>query len=293
MEDGAMRGVRIAALLLGLALATSARAEEYRESVAVRPGGTLEVDLPRGSIEIETHHDARVDVEASSHGWSGGLQFTLTGDGTNAKLEASRAGWLPGVGGTRARVRVPENYSLELTTRGGSIEIEAVRGSVRAHTSGGSIELDGAVGRVELSSSGGPIRVEDVRGDTVLRSSGGGITASDVDGALDAETSGGPIRIQDVDGPVNARTSGGGITVRFAGPPSGALRTSGGGIEVEFPEGQGAELDARTSGGRISIDAELAVSGEIEPGRVRGRLGPGGAELELETSGGNIRVRER
>lgn len=81
--------------------------------------------------------------------------------------------------------------------------------------------------------------------------------------------------------------------MRLEGAPAGELRTSGGGIEVEFPEGQGAELEARTSGGRIFVDAPLQVSGEIESGRVSGRLGSGGAALELENSGGNIRVRER
>ena len=288
-----MTKLSVAALCTGLALATAVRADEYRESVGVRAGGTLKVDLPEGALEIETHAENSVDVEASSGGVWGGLRFTLTSDGTNAKLVASRGGWLPGWSGARARLRVPEEYTLDLKTGGGSIEIEAVRGGVRARTSGGPISLEGAVGRVELQTSGGPIRVEDVDGDTVLRSSGGSITASDIQGEVDAETSGGPIRIQDVDGRVRARTSGGGISVRFDGAPAGELRTSGGGIEVEFPEGQGAELDARTSGGRISVDAPLQVSGAIESGRVRGRLGAGGAELELETSGGNIRVRER
>ena len=285
----------LAALCAGFALGASARADEYRESVAVRAGGTLEVDLPMGALEIETHDENSVDVEASSGagGWSGGLEFTLSGDGTNAKLVARSGGWFSGWNGARARVRVPEQYSLELETGGGSIEIEAVHGSVRAQTSGGGIELEGAVGPVELTTSGGPIRVEDVEGDTVLRTSGGGITASDIEGDVEARSSGGPIRVHDVHGRVSARTSGGGISVRFEGAPAGELRTSGGGIEVEFPEGLGAELDARTSGGRISVDAPLQVSGEIESGRVQGRLGPGGEKLELVTSGGNIRVRER
>ncbi len=288
-----MNRVGVAALLVGLGLALAASADEYRESVAVRPGGTLVVVLPMGALEIETHDEASVDVEASSGGWSGGLRFELTSDGTNARLEAKRGAWSFGGFGARARVRVPEHYSLELETGGGSIEIEAVRGSVRAHTSGGPIDLEGAVGSVDLSTSGGPIRVEDVEGDTVLRTSGGSITASDIEGNVEARSSGGPIRIQDVEGRVSARTSGGGITVRFDGAPAGELRTSGGWIEVEFPEGLGAELEARTSGGRISIDAPLKVTGEIESDRVSGRLGPGGAALELVTSGGNIRVRER
>jgi len=290
-----MRKLCMAAFCAGLALAPApaARAEEYRDSVAVQAGGTLQVDLAAGALEIETHDESRIDVEASWGRWSGGLEFALTSDGKNAKLVATRGSWLPGVGGVRVRVRVPAEYSLDLETHGGSIEVEAMRGSVRAHTSGGRIELEGAVGRVELASSGGSIRADNVKGDTVLRTSGGGIGASEVVGSIEAETSGGPIRIQDVLGPVRARTSGGGISVRFDGAPEGELFTSGGGIEVEYPEGQGAELEARTSGGRVSIDAPLQVSGEIESGQAHGRLGAGGPRLELGSSGGNIHIRER
>ncbi len=289
-HGGARLGCAVAIAIL--ARPAPAGAEEYRHTVAVKPGGTLAVDLPTGAIEIETHDEATVEVEARSAGWGGGLTFMLSSDGANARLEATRSGWLVG-GESRARLRVPETFSLELETRGGPIEIEAVDGSVRAKTSGGRIELEGARGRVELSTSGGPVRVEDVEGDTVLRTSGGDIRASDVDGSIDAETSGGSIRIQDVDGPVSARTSGGGISVQFEGAPAGELRTSGGGIEVELPEGSDLELDARTSGGRIRIDAELGVRGEIDASHVKGRLGQGGPSLLLETSGGNIRVRER
>lgn len=291
------RGLRSSGCAAVLALlflsAATAVADEYRESVPALPGGKLEVDLAMGAIEIETHDEERVEVEADTGGWAGGMKFTLTGDGTNAKLESSGGVWFFRGIGARARLRVPERYSLELDTQGGSIEIEAVIGSVRAHTSGGGIELDGAVGPVDLSTSGGSLRVEDVRGDTILRTSGGSIKVSELVGAVVAETSGGAIRIGDVDGRVQASTSGGSISVRFAGAPSGALQTSGGGIEVEFPEGSGAALEARTSGGRVYIHPELPFSGEIESSRVQGQLGGGGEPLVLETSGGNIRVRER
>jgi DUF4097 and DUF4098 domain-containing protein YvlB len=290
------RGLRasgFAALSALIVVATPARADDYRESVPAKSGGKLEVDLAMGAIEIETHDEERVEVEADTGGWAGGMKFTLTGDGTNAKLESTGGVWFFRGIGARARLRVPERYSLELDTQGGSIEIEAVQGSVRAHTSGGGIELDGAVGPVDLSTSGGSLRVEDVRGDTVLRTSGGSIKVNELVGTVDAETSGGAIRIGEVDGRVEARTSGGSISVRFAGAPSGVLETSGGGIEVEFPEGSGAELTARTSGGRVYLHPDLTFSGEVEASRVQVRLGPGGPPLVLETSGGNIRVRER
>ena len=70
----------------------------------------------------------------------------------------------------------------------------------------------------------------------------------------------------------------------------GKLETSGGSIHVEFPENEGVDLKAQTSGGRITIDKAFAVSGRVEQSEVEAELNGGGAELSLETSGGNIRV---
>ena len=92
---------------------------------------------------------------------------------------------------------------------------------------------------------------------------------------------------------VEADTSGGAINVRFSDAPSGVLETSGGNIDVEFPEGQGMDLDARTSGGSVWIDEQLTVRGRVEPTRVEAEVGEGGEGLRLRTSGGDIRIRVR
>ena len=279
-------------LALALGVAGAARAEEFRNAVDVRPGGRLDVDLDGGALVIETHDAARVEVEASANEWLGRWHFELTSNGTDAKLEGDGRTWLPG-GSARVRVRVPRDYSLDLRTGGGPIEIDAVRGAVKARTSGGPIELDGATGDVELRTSGGWIRIADVTGRVELRTSGGPITATNVHGRIEVETSGGPIRLSDIQGPADARTSGGAVSVRFAAAPAGELRTSGGSIEVVIPPGSGAELDARTSGGRIELDRTLAFAGERSSSRLEGTLGPGGERLALQTSGGNIEIRVR
>ena len=102
------------------------------------------------------------------------------------------------------------------------------------------------------------------------------------------------IRLSDVEGRTEARTSGGAISVRFSAAPAGELRTSGGSIEIVIPPGTGAELEARTSGGRVELDRALSFAGEreLEPA-CAGTLGPGGERLELQTSGGNIEIRSR
>ena len=80
---------------------------------------------------------------------------------------------------------------------------------------------------------------------------------------------------------------------RFTASPAGSLETSGRRIEVEFPEGFGVTLDAETTGGRVELPGQVRVEGSLGPDHVRGRLNGGGSELQLRTTGGNIRVRLR
>jgi DUF4097 and DUF4098 domain-containing protein YvlB len=283
------------ALLVGC-LPGAVEAEEFRRALAVQPGGRLEVDLSAGSVEVETHDEHEVAVDAESRGFGGGLmRFELTGDGVNAKLVGSRAGWLGGFGGGGARVhvRVPERYSVEVRTNGGSIEIDQLGGAASARTSGGSIEVSGAQGDVELETSGGPIRVDEVEGDVEARTSGGKIQISEVTGEVEARTSGGSIQVHEVGGRVVARTSGGSISVRFDEAPEGDLETSGGGIEAEFSEEAALDLEAETSGGRIRVDSEIRMIGKLGSARVEATINGGGPTLRLKTSGGNVRVSVR
>ena len=94
-------------------------------------------------------------------------------------------------------------------------------------------------------------------------------------------------------GPVRARTSGGSIKVRFLEGPEGELRTSGGSILAEIPADARIDLEAETSGGRVEIAHELHIEGEIRQNKVSGELNGGGPDLQLRTSGGNVRVSVR
>ena len=286
---------RYAMAMLLVLLAPQVGAEDrFEKTLSVESGGTLFVDLDAGTVEIEGDGDDEVEVEAYSAGWgSRSMRFSLRRDGADAHLEGELGGFSLGFPRVRVEVRIPKVYSVEIRTGGGSIELKEIGGYVRARTSGGSIELDEADGPAELQTSGGVIHVEELRGDLLARTSGGWIRVSDVAGEVEVRTSGGPIRIDDVAGPVRAHTSGGPISARFNSAPEGYLETSGGSIEVEFPEGAGFDLDAKTSGGRVRLEQEIDIRGDISRGHVVGEVNGGGGELTLRTSGGNILVEAR
>jgi len=282
--------------LLGALSASGARAEDFERTIPVEPGGTLRIELSSGSIDVETHDLSEVEIDARTSGWARrAMRFELELDDEEVRLIGSRSSWLAGLGSGRVevRARIPKLFSVDLHTSGGHIDVQEVTGQVDAHTSGGDIELNQIVGEIEVETSGGSIKAREIRGNLAAQTSGGSIHLSEVRGNVEVETSGGPVRIRDVDGNVEAKTSGGTISVRFTGAPAGELETSGGSIEVQFPQGEGVDLEAETSGGRVSIDEEFTISGRVERSEVEAELNGGGAELSLETSGGNIQVRAR
>jgi len=275
--------------------ALPALAADFEQRVAADPGGSLTVRLDSGEVEVEGHDEASVRVVATSSGLGDAMHFTLEARDGEIELRGRHRGVLGWLTAPRVRVsiRVPEQFSLDVRTSGGEIDVENLEGRLTARTSGGEVQVSEIRGPVELRTSGGRIRVEQVLGDVFARTSGGEVQIDEVEGRIDVETSGGPMELNDVSGPVRAHTSGGEISVRFTRPPAGEIRTSGGGIELEFPEGAGLALDARTSGGGVELDLPVAPGGEVGRDRVRGDLNGGGQRVELRTSGGSIRVRER
>jgi len=267
------------------------------ETIAVQPGGTLYLDLDGGQVWVGSHAEHSVRIQASARGWSAGMvDFFVEEVGNDVQFDASVDGWLPFLMG-RPRIRVhawvPEEYSVEVETAGGAVSVCDVGGRVGVHTRRGAIDVGGVRGPVWLRSAGGHIEVDDLAGDLRAYTAAGHIEIADVTGDVALRTGGGRIQVQNAGGQVDAHTSGGRIDVHFAHEPCGRLRTGGGSIAVELPAEAGADLDARTSSGRVIVEPPLASAPAAGGRQLRGALNGGGLALELRTGGGNIRLRAR
>jgi DUF4097 and DUF4098 domain-containing protein YvlB len=281
-------------------------------SFNVSAGGTLTMDVSRGSIQVDTgkgdvvkvkvirkvgtsnenraqeifdkykidfhHSDRDVTIETDDHLRSRGF-FS----------------WLKGVNlRVRFIVTVPGEYNLNLKTSGGSISVSEIRGEVKAKTSGGSLTFDYVKGPVWGRTSGGSIRLEGCSGNADVHTSGGSIRIGTVEGEVKAVTSGGSVHVKEVMGTINARTSGGSMSATISKQPGGdcSLTTSGGSITVHVVDDIEVDLDAKTSGGRVSTDFPITIQGEISKRRIKGEINGGGPELYLRTSGGSIRIKK-
>jgi DUF4097 and DUF4098 domain-containing protein YvlB len=276
--------------LVGLLLAVPAAADRVEESLDVEPGEILEVRVPSGNVEIETHGEDRVEI----HGRVTGLiDLVVERDGGRVRVFTEKRGLPFAFGRVELRVRVPEEFGVDIVTSGGHVEVEELQGPVDAETSGGRIDLSQIEGDVRVRTSGGSIELREIEGDVKAFTSGGSIRGSEIEGRIDVGTSGGSIRLRDVSGAAEAETSGGSIEVRFAEAAPARLRTTGGTIEVELLLDEGYDVDAHSVGGKVELDDGFVTSGRRDSDRFVGTLNGGGPQIDAETMGGSVRIRAR
>jgi DUF4097 and DUF4098 domain-containing protein YvlB len=298
--------------LLTCCAARGSFADTISKSFAVRRGGTLYLESDVGSIEVQGAKANTVDIEVVREVRSGSnrqteqilqdfvVHFDQKGDDVyiTAKYEKRGLDRFRDNIGKYLRVEftisVPDNYNLNLDTEGGSISAENIKGVIKSRTSGGSLHFDRIDGEISGRTSGGNIDIGEVTGTTDIETSGGSIKINRAAGSVDARTSGGSITMGEVMGGIRADTSGGSIHVTIARQPRGDCRlvTSGGSITVRLKDGIGMSVNAKTSGGRVSTDFPVTLTGEIDSSALNAGINGGGPELYLRTSGGNIDLRK-
>lgn len=298
-------------LIFTLSSAVLAATEDIEQEFDVSSGGTLIMDSDAGSIKVESWNRDQVLVRISNpDGFD--VDMTQKGDSVFVSAESEGRGFFRSSGSNISfRVSVPKQYSVELETGGGSIQIgEISGGDVKAYTSGGSIDIQDVDGNVEVDTSGGRITIGNVTGDVIADTSGGGISIGNVQGDMFANTSGGHITVGQGAGRVELDTSGGTIRAGWALGPiivdtsggniilegsetSVKADTSGGNITVEKSNGS---VDADTSGGSITIRKSVGpIRADTAGGRIDAELvssdKPRAGAVELETAGGDVTIR--
>ncbi len=261
-------------------------------TVTAGAGTTVEI-LESLRIEVYTEEEAKRVMQACEDSYSQtGNRISV--DGTMRPRRSVES---------RFSITVPATFTLDLSTQGGDISVDRVKGNTTLRTSGGDIMLLSTGGIVNAKTSGGDVVVRDAEGTVDAKTSGGDLELERIKGRLDATTSGGNITLRSADKEVNLRTSGGDIEIlEVAG--NVIASTSGGDVQVENTSGS---VDVSTAGGDLVLrdikgELEAATSGgDIRAERLHAasRLKTSGgdivvralmASLEAATSGGNVEV---
>jgi len=275
---------RYSAIALVLLAAGPADAAEktVERTFTVSPGGSLIVDADSASVHVSGRDTNQVTVRMSARGSeedlaTAKLDAFQKDDGVTVFMrQQGKRGWFNWSswhGDGQIEVTVPRHYGINI------------------HTAGGNVELTDSVGPATLRTSGGDIVAKNLNGIVEAKTSGGGIFADTIRGDVDAGTSGGDVRLLNVDGKIRGQTSGGNVHCSLAGINRGiSATTSGGSIELTLPRATTANIEAVTSGGGISSDLPVA-STEWQEGHVKGTINGGGPPIDARTSGGSISVR--
>jgi DUF4097 and DUF4098 domain-containing protein YvlB len=124
----------------------------------------------------------------------------------------------------------------------------------------------------------------------------GQVSLTSLSGKVNAHTTNGGVNGRNLTGGVDARSTNGGVTIDLAsvGTERISLRTTNGGVTLIVPEKAKASLSASWTNGGINVSSleNLDVS-EKSRRRFEGTLNGGGTPIELQTTNGGIRIRQR
>ena len=291
--------VRVTAAIAGaLALAASIASAQERgkrtpqtdRTVTVAKGARLSVSNDAGevvlktwdrdSLRVQASHSARVTVDIQTAG--------------NVVTVRSRASGGPS-GGVDYEITAPVWLPVKVSGQFIYIGIEGVQNEVSAETVRGDIVVKGGSGFVTAKSIDGEVIVEDAKGRINASSVNEGIRITGANGDVTAESTNGDIMLTKVDAKsLDVSTVNGDIRYEGSVVSGGPYRfsTHNGDITMIVPENTNATFTVRAYNGDFSSNLPTKVVGEVRRGRrATYTLGNGGAEVELESFGGSIRLR--
>jgi len=206
---------------------------------------------------------------------------------------------------------VPQATRVTSSTGSGDQDVRGVQGPADVRTGSGNLTIANIGGEVHATSGSGDLTINDIKAGVRASTGSGGIRGDGIGGSIEASTGSGDIRMRQTSaGNVRARTGSGDLElhgvngsltvttgsgdVRADGTPSADWRvdTGSGTVTLDLPQQAGYEVYARTSSGRISVDAPMTNQEMSNRGReLRGTVRGGGHLLDLHTGSGDIRVR--
>lgn len=178
---------------------------------------------------------------------------------------------------------------IDGVTSGGSINVKNATDEIELTTSGGSINAKNCKGKLRLSTSGGSLDLNDLQGDIKATTSGGSIDGRNISGELVSYTSGGSIRLEDLSCSLETGTSGGNISVSMKELGKYVrISNSSGSVDLDLPKNKG--IDLALSANRIKTDKLENFNGTIDDDEIEGKLNGGGVSVKVKAGSGTIRL---
>jgi hypothetical protein len=275
-------GILLAATALA-ATAPASRADDWSKTYAISGRADLHVQTDDGSVTITAADQNNIYAHVTTSRYAIGpndvrIEESQSGDTVNIRVRMPHFHWgfWGNNGSVHVDLRVPRNLNLDVNTGDGDVTTQPVAGNIRITTGDGNIQANG------------------IRGQIYLHSGDGRIEGSGMDGALQVDTGDGHITIDGRFDSLKAQTGDGSIDASAASGSRIAdgwtLHSGDGRINLRVAGDLGAELDAHTGDGNITVDMPITVSGSLNRSSVRGKLNGGGGLLKISSGDGSIHL---
>lgn len=239
-------------------------------------GRTRVIGEDRDDVEVFVHKHARAESTEAAREVLDRIEVLTSEVGGKLELEVEAPSRWNRHGSAHLIVRTPRDIEVAVTASNGRVCLEGLRAGASARSSNGPVSITDVVGDVEVFTSNAKVACSCTCGQLKVRSSNSKIDLEDHRGSIDAATSNGVIH----------------AVLTEVGESGVMLATSNGRIALELPEEVDADVDIRVENGAIRNTLEIEThAGDAREGRLRGRLGSGGAAIRLRTSNGTVSLR--
>ena len=277
-------------LLLSVALALPAAAQEQRTDTTFAAAGATElrVENMNGSVTVRGWSRNQVRVRAT-HGGRDYIEIRHSSDVIDIEAESRRGA----PGNVHFEIDVPAALAVEIEGVYNHTTVHGMAGDVVVETVDGNIEVRGGRGRIELESVQGSVTVDGAEGEIAVSSVNNGVRITDSSGPIEAETVNGPIALTRITSRrVQATTVNGSVTYQGSITNGGRyhLGAHNGDVQLSVPSSTSADITVSTYNGEFEVEFPVQVRAGEARGRFQFQLGRGGARIELESFGGNVRV---
>ncbi len=182
-----------------------------------------------------------------------------------------------------------------IITSSGRVSIQSAQmEKLKVQTSSGNIEIDKIISEdVSLTGSSARITIGQLDTKEIKHSTSSGNldigNVKMVNGEFDSSS--GRLTFNDVTGNLQATSRSGNISIKYNEYNSNIkIQTSSGRVDLVLPAEAAFLVDARTSSGRIRLDFDVTVNGEMQDKNVVGSVGNGTNKVDIRTSSGNINI---
>jgi hypothetical protein len=254
----------VGAVVLCLAAAGVAGAQDFQKSYNLEAGGTVSIFNVSGNIALTGYDGSALVVSGYKEGRD--REVVEVEDTTTP-------------GHVSLRVKYPNDCNCNASIR---FEVRVPRSAgvnfEKIATASGNLKAEGFAGRVTLQTASGDVSVRGVSGE------------------IRASSASGTVRVADAAGMVNASSASGNVDVeltRLEGNGDMRFSSASGDVNVRLPAGIDARVNMSTASGSIETNLPIEVRNNRHgPGsHADGQLGSGARSLKLSSASGNISLK--